>query len=764
MTRTLLISILWLAAISYCCAQSIQGIVVDEKTGEPVAFANVVLLDLRDSAFVAGCTTDSIGRFSLSPTDTEGLLKVSCIGYQTLFVRPTENMTVALAADDKLLDEVTVKGHRPVYKMRGATLISKIEGTVYSQLGDAIDVLKQLPFIHGTNENIQVLGKGAPLFYINGRKMRSKDELQEIKSDMIKEVRVEMNPGAKYPSGTRAVIHITTNRPHNDGLAGSVTLNGNQADYFSHYEATNLNYRHGKLDVFFSGRYDFSKTKNEKTENYTFPYQGQTIYQGWDGNEKGRDKRARFSGGFNYTFSPEHSLGLQYVFNRNIKSEAWMPLENFIHNGIQEELFHSDFYTGGNGHTHGLYLYYTNQFNKRWQLSVDATYRQNKSESHSLETEDRAMVHDIVSTNTDGEGKVYAVKVAVANELPFGTITWGTENSYTESKNKYLMHNDSLAALIPSNDSKARQKYLSAFVSYEGTFGPVGVEAGIRYERTIYDYFRDGIKQTEDCRKYNSLLPSLSVSSQLGKLAMSLSYNISISRPNYSMLTDGIEYVNSFVYMQGNPTLKNSYEHEVSFLAAYKDWQLMLSYYYHTDYFLRTTSLFDALPVIVDKTQNHNKGQILAYLVYSPTISFWKPTATIGIDGQHLNYNGRGYGNRPGFFLEWKNMVTLPSKTWITCNFNWHSSGTQDLFRGKSGWELNASIIKNWKRWRFQFGANDIFGTDKMRVTIYDGDIIRNHNAQSYTQGVYLNIRYNIKAYKSRYKGKTAGQSEIDRL
>ena len=89
---------------------------------------------------------------------------------------------------------------------------------------------------------------------------------------------------------------------------------------------------------------------------------------------------------------------------------------------------------------------------------------------------------------------------------------------------------------------------------------------------------------------------------------------------------------------------------------------------------------------------------------------------------------------------------------------------TQDLFRGKSGWELNASIIKNWKQWRFQFGANDIFGTDKTRVTIYDGDIIRNHNAQSYTQGVYLNIRYNIKAYKSRYKGKTAGQSEIDRL
>ena len=760
----LLAIIINLIIISYCNAQVIQGVVIDEKTNEPVAFANVVLLDMRDSTFVAGCATDTLGLFSLPQTDVDCLLKVSCIGYETQFVRPAGNMTVSLSADGKLLDEVTVKGHRPTYIMRGGTFISKIEGTVYSQLGDAIDVLKQLPFIHGTNENIQVLGKGAPLFYINGRKMRDKDELQEIKSDMIKEVRVEMNPGAKYPSGTRAVIHIKTNRPHNDGLAGSVTFNGNQADYFSHTEATNLNYRHGKLDVFFSGRYDFSKTKNEKSENYTFPYQGQTIYQGWDGNEKGRDKRARFSGGFNYTFSPEHSLGLQYVFNRSIKSEAWLPLDNFVRNGVQEELFHSDFYTGGNGHSHGLYLYYTNQFSKHWQLSVDATYRKNRSKSHSLETEDRGLTDNIVMTNTDGEGKVYAVKAAITNELPFGTITWGTENSYTESKNKYLIQNDSLAVLIPNNDSKARQKYLSAFVSYEGMFGPIGVEAGIRYERTIYDYFRDGIRQADDCKKYNSFLPSFSLSSQLGELALSLNYNIAISRPSYNMLINGIQYINSFVYMQGNPTLKNSYEHGISLLAAYKDWQFMFTYYYYSDYFLRTTSLFETLPVIVDKTQNHNKGQILAYLVYSPTISFWKPTATIGINGQHLNYNGRGYGNRPGFFLEWKNMLTLPSKTWITCNFSWHSSGTQDLFRSKSGWELNASIIKNWKRWRFQFGANDIFGTDKTRVTIYDGDIIRNHNAQSYTQGVYLNIRYNIKAYKSRYKGKTAGQSEIDRL
>ena len=760
----LLAIIINLIIISYCNAQVIQGVVIDEKTNEPVAFANVVLLDMRDSTFIAGCATDTLGLFSLPQTDVDCLLKVSCIGYETQFVRPAGNMTVSLSADGKLLDEVTVKGHRPTYIMKGGTFISKIEGTVYSQLGDAIDVLKQLPFIHGTNENIQVLGKGAPLFYINGRKMRDKDELQEIKSDMIKEVRVEMNPGAKYPSGTRAVIHIKTNRPHNDGLAGSVTLNGNQADYFSHTEATNLNYRHGKLDVFFSGRYDFSKTKNEKSENYTFPYQGQTIYQGWDGNEKGRDKRARFSGGFNYTFSPEHSLGLQYVFNRSIKSEAWLPLDNFVRNGVQEELFHSDFYTGGNGHSHGLYLYYTNQFSKHWQLSVDATYRKNRSKSHSLETEDRGLTDNIVKTNADGEGKVYAVKAAITNELPFGTITWGTENSYTESKNKYLIQNDSLAVLIPNNDSKARQKYLSAFVSYEGMFGPIGVEAGIRYERTIYDYFRDGIRQADDCKKYNSFLPSFSLSSQLGKLALSLNYNIAISRPSYNMLINGIQYINSFVYMQGNPTLKNSYEHEVSFLAAYKDWQLMLSYYYHTDYFLRTTSLFDALPVIVDKTQNHDKGRIMAYLVYSPTVSFWKPTATIGIDGQHLNYKNRRYNNRPGFFLNWKNMLTLPAKTWITCSLLWYSAGTQDLFRAKSGWSLNASVIKNWKQWRFQVGANDIFGTDKTPATIYDGDIIRRHNADSYTQSVYLNIRYNIKAYKSRYKGKTAGQSEIDRL
>ena len=744
-------------------AQTIQGVVFDKKTQMPIPFVNVMFLRSSDSTFVAGCTTDSVGRFSFATVEANAMLKVSHIGYQTEYIKPVENIVITLQEDESVLNEVVVKGSIPTYKMVNGIFISKIEGTVYSELGVAKDVLKQLPFIYESKDEISVLGKGSPLFYINGRKMRNKEELEDIKSDMLKEVRIEMNPGAKYPSGTKAVIHIVTNRPPSDGLAGAVTVNGSQADFLSHYESANLNYRYGKLDFFFNGRYNFSKKKDEKGENYTFPYQGETIFQGWNGYENSRNKDFRLTGGVNYTFSQNHSLGIQYIHKRDIESENSLPFENFIKNDVQNNVFHSDLHMSGHGFSNTLFLYYMNKFCDKWELTIDATCQSNKSSFSSIETEDWHP-QNIINIANDGKSHIYAVKATISNEVAFGKINWGVEGIYTKSRNHYVMRNDSLSAIIPSNRNEAKQKYLSAFLSYQSMLGPIGVEAGVRYEHTKYVYFKNEIKQTDECRTYTSFLPNISLSSQLGEFALSLNYNVDIERPGYKNLFDGILYVNSFVYVQGNPMLKNAYDHNFSFIAAYGDWQLMLNYDYIKDYLLTTNSLFQQCPVVIQGYQNHDKRQFNTYIVYSPKISFWRPTFTMGFDSQHLNYNEREYSNKPMMTVEWKNILTLPNKSWFVCNFNWHSSGRQDLMQVRSSWSLNSYIIKNWKNWRFQLGANDIFGTNKSQITFYDGDIVRKHYADSYDQSVYLNIRYNIKTYKSRYKGKTAGQSEIDRL
>ena len=53
-----------LSAMSQMMAQNISGKIVDAK-GEPLAFANVVLLNRQDSTFVNGAVSGENGCFSI---------------------------------------------------------------------------------------------------------------------------------------------------------------------------------------------------------------------------------------------------------------------------------------------------------------------------------------------------------------------------------------------------------------------------------------------------------------------------------------------------------------------------------------------------------------------------------------------------------------------------------------------------------------------------------------------------------------------------
>ena len=63
-------------------AQSINGRVIDEQA-QPMAFANVVLLNRSDSTFITGEVTKADGTFYIATDRKDGLLKVSSVGYET---------------------------------------------------------------------------------------------------------------------------------------------------------------------------------------------------------------------------------------------------------------------------------------------------------------------------------------------------------------------------------------------------------------------------------------------------------------------------------------------------------------------------------------------------------------------------------------------------------------------------------------------------------------------------------------------------------
>ena len=83
---TLLMAML---AVMTATADTFTGCVVDETQG-PTPFANVVLLNAVDSAFVAGTTTDANGVFTLTGSVAHPLIKISYLGYRTRLIDSPE--------------------------------------------------------------------------------------------------------------------------------------------------------------------------------------------------------------------------------------------------------------------------------------------------------------------------------------------------------------------------------------------------------------------------------------------------------------------------------------------------------------------------------------------------------------------------------------------------------------------------------------------------------------------------------------------------
>ena len=65
-----------LSTMSQMMAQNISGKIVDAK-GEPLAFANVVLLNRQDSAFVKGTVSGENGCFSIDSSCSGGMWELS---------------------------------------------------------------------------------------------------------------------------------------------------------------------------------------------------------------------------------------------------------------------------------------------------------------------------------------------------------------------------------------------------------------------------------------------------------------------------------------------------------------------------------------------------------------------------------------------------------------------------------------------------------------------------------------------------------------
>ena len=312
MRRNIFTLMMALMAVLTVSAATFTGKVVDEA-GMPAEFANVMLLNASDSAFIAGTMTDNKGAFSLTGNAARPLIKVSYLGYKSRVLDGAQPDlgTITLEPEATQLGEVVIKGERPAFKLTNEGLKTDVENTLLSKVGTAKAVLQNLPGVQQTKDGIEVFGKGSPLIYINGRKLQNPTELDQISSEDIKSVELITNPGAKYDATVGAVILIKTKRPQGEGFSFN-----SQASYCMGQGpdlalGTNWNYRHKGLDVFASVWYN--DDHYIQNDDVILDVKADTV---WHMDElmdiKGHDNSLYASIGTNYIFNDNHSAGFRY--------------------------------------------------------------------------------------------------------------------------------------------------------------------------------------------------------------------------------------------------------------------------------------------------------------------------------------------------------------------------------------------------------------------------------------------------------------------
>ena len=101
----------------------VKGTIVDAN-GKPFDCANVVLMSLPDSTFVQGATSGLDGNFCITTNVDKGVLKVSSIGYETIYINMSEfTGKIVMKEDAQMLSEITVSSMLPKTKLTGKLFI-----------------------------------------------------------------------------------------------------------------------------------------------------------------------------------------------------------------------------------------------------------------------------------------------------------------------------------------------------------------------------------------------------------------------------------------------------------------------------------------------------------------------------------------------------------------------------------------------------------------------------------------------------------------
>lgn len=661
------------------------------------------------------------------------------------------------------LGEVIVNAQRKYVKSTSRGIKITMAGNPLSEIGSAVDAIRQMPLIDDASGEISVIGKGSPVIYINGRRVINREELSMLTSRELASVEIITNPSSKYGSDVTAVVLIRT-KNRLAGPFGGMQMNVTASEAMSEDMTVNGGWvSESGITVFADVKAEESRFRQERFYNELLSAGGIEYFSDTYAHVRNRTGAFAVDGGMSYEHG-NNSFGLKYTFSRQPSGRFYSDAETRT-DMLATENISSETQLSSQNHRHYINLYGDFKLPSKLHLRIDGDYVNGSSVSASVTDE---MEPDRMIANRNRTySRLAAGKVELSKTFSGVEVSAGVDFTNTVSKQRFMSetnHDDS-GVLLPATDD-VRQNLFSVFASVDySILEKLKLYGGIRYEMVDINYDRNHVHNSELSRNYRNLLPNIGVTF-IDAVTASLYYRQNIYRPSYTTLDRNYSYVTPTLWEAGNPELREVLIHDIGLNLSYRKFIFQASasralhkiglVYLHDATIASNVCTFANLPA-------YNYLQFVA--VQSLDVKFWHPTLQGILYLQDLKYGEplRSY-TTPLYRLSFRNRFDLPYKIQAHLSFALFGSGNIEVQYCRPTWQTSLILSKNISNWTVTLTANDIFKSWRQKF-ITDTDNVRfTKNVKGASSYISLSVRYSFKSSPKKYKGNTVRTDELERL
>jgi hypothetical protein len=250
-----------------------------------------------------------------------------------------------------------------------------------------------------------------------------------------------------------------------------------------------------------------------------------------------------------------------------------------------------------------------------------------------------------------------------------------------------------------------------------------------------------------------------------------LSFSSHTSRPSLRQLSNYTYYDSELAYQHGNPSLQPMTFYTVEWSTGYKFINASLSYIYKDN--LIAPDMYtenEHSRILVSSYSNFDHASLLgANVSLQHNFRWWRPSLSMAVEHLFFDYE---YMNEPysygktKFYIIANQYFDLP-KSWLANIYYYYDSGgTQNNILLKPYQMLNLSLQKSFLQDRLsvKLAARDLF--HKMKFE--ENERIRNVHfwqIEDYRDWNFsFSIVYRLNQLKTKYRGKSAANEQINRL